>query len=69
MGEDCRSDMYSLGMVLYYALIGDSFFSRTEVRTAVRAHTMKLRIQTNSRMQGFDKSLIDPVDKMIKRDP
>jgi eukaryotic-like serine/threonine-protein kinase len=68
MGEDCRGDMYSLGMVLYYALLGDSFFSRTEVRTAVRAHTMKLRIQTNSRMQGFDESLVDLVDKMIRRD-
>ena len=68
VGEDCRSDMYSLGMVLYYALIGDSFFSRTEVRTAVRAHTMKLRIQTHSRMHGFDQSLVDLVDKMIRRE-
>jgi serine/threonine protein kinase len=68
-GEDNRSDMYSLGMVLYNALMGDSFFSRTEVRTAVRAHTMKLRIQTHSRMEGFDSALVDLVDRMIRREP
>jgi serine/threonine protein kinase len=67
--EDYRGDIYSLGMVLYYALMGDSFFSRTEIRTAVRAHTMKVRIQTQSRMAGCDPFLIDLVDKMIRRDP
>jgi len=67
--EDHRGDIYSLGMVLYFALLGESFFSRTEVSTAVRAATMKVRIQTQSRMEGYDPVLIDLVDKMIRREP
>jgi serine/threonine protein kinase/DNA-directed RNA polymerase subunit RPC12/RpoP len=65
--EDLKSDIYSLGMVLYYALLGSTFFSRTEIRTVVRAHTMKLRIQAQSRMRGFDQDLIEVVDRMVRR--
>lgn len=67
-GEDLRSDIYSLGMTLYYALMGEPFFSRTEVKTIARAHTMKLRISTQSRMRDANHALVDLIDIMIRRD-
>ena len=67
-GEDHRGDIYSLGMLLYFALMGDTFFSRTEVRTVARGHMRRLRIETRSRMRDNDADMVDLVDHMIRRD-
>lgn len=68
LGEDHRGDIYSLGMLIYFTLMGDTFFSRTEVKTVARAHTSRLRIETRSRMRDQADDVVDLIDRMIKRD-
>ncbi len=68
MGDDDRADIYSLGMVLFFALHGDSYFSPTEVKRLARGHTSKLRLQIQEKLRGFDADVIELVDNMIKRD-
>jgi serine/threonine protein kinase len=67
LGEDHRGDIYSLGMVLYYTVMGSYFFSRTEIKTVARGHTRRLRIKTKSRMPDCDENLVELVDMMIRR--
>lgn len=68
-GEDFRSDIYSLGMVCFYALKGDPFFSPTEVMKVIEGHLRLLRTQTKTKMAGCHPGLVDVVDLMIKREP
>ncbi len=67
MGDDDRGDIYSLGMVLFFALHGDSYFSPTEIQRIARGHTGRLRLQTHEKLKGMDEDIIELVDKMIKR--
>lgn len=67
IGEDQSSDIYSLGMVLFFALVGSPFFTATEIEEAVRKHTMKLRPPTQWKMSGFDTDIIELIDSMIRR--
>lgn len=67
-GEDIRSDIYLLGMVLYFTLSREHFVTAEDPRTALRGHTKHLRIRTQSKLQGIDEGVADVVDHMIRRD-
>lgn len=67
IGEDQSSDIYSLGMVLFFTLVGNPFFTAAEIEEAVRKHAMKLRLPTQSKMSGFDTDIIELIDLMIRR--
>ena len=67
LGEDARSDMYSLGMVLFHMLTGDSYFSSTAVGEVVEGHTRRVRMPIGSKMPGFDPDLAGLVDRLIRR--
>ena len=66
-GEDFRSDIYSLGMVIYFALKGEYYHAPTEIQRIMRGHTRKLRVPLKSKMLEFDPEIAQLVDFMIKR--
>jgi len=69
MGEDAYSEIYSLGMVMYYALTGNTFFNAEEVEELAKKHISKMRLSVTSRMRGFEPRLVDVLDRMIQQEP
>ena len=68
-GEDAFSEMYSLGMVMYYALTGQTFFDADEVESLAKKHVSKVRLAVGSRLKGFRPELIDVLTRMLKQEP
>jgi len=68
IGEDAYSEIYSLGMVMYYALTGRTFFDSDEVESLAKRHVSKVRLTTASKMRGFHPELVQVLSKMIKQD-
>lgn len=67
-GEDIRSDIYSLGMTLYFMVMGDWYFSAADIQGMVKSHTMFTRLPTKSKMFGVPDPIVALVDHMIQRD-
>ncbi|NOY80422.1 MAG: serine/threonine protein kinase [Kiritimatiellaeota bacterium] len=68
-GEDAYSEIYSLGMVLYYALTGRTFFDADEVEALAKKHVSAMRLSVESRLKGFRPELVRVLARMIRRDP
>ncbi len=68
-GEDAFSEIYSLGMVMYYALTGQTFFDADEVEALAKRHVSKARIKVSSKMRNFRPELVNVMTKMIHKDP
>ena len=69
-GEGPVSEIYSLGMVMYHALTGRTFYKSAEeaAQVAVRhATSLRLTVQPSS-MQYCSARMVELVDMMIKRD-
>jgi len=66
-GEDLRADIYSLGMLLYYILMGQDYFTAAEIRGVAKGHLRTLRVRTRDKMPNFDPALADLVDGMVAR--
>jgi serine/threonine protein kinase len=67
-GEDFHGEIYSLGMILFYALTGKPFFSPTEVDDVIRGVVRSLRTPTATKMPGIQPGLVKVVDRMIRRE-
>lgn len=68
-GDDFRADIYSLGMVLFYAIMGENFFDQDEVKRVAKGHTRNVRLPTKSKMRECREELAGLVDGMIRRKP
>lgn len=68
-GDDLRSDIYSLGMVLYFTLNKESYFTPTELRQVMKGHTSQLRLSTGAKMPRCNTHVVELVDRMIRRHP
>lgn len=68
-GEDAFSEIYSLGMVLYYALTGRTFFDANEVEALARKHVAQMRLSVESRMKDTRPELAHILARMIRQDP
>ncbi|MBT3380995.1 MAG: serine/threonine protein kinase [Lentisphaerae bacterium] len=68
LGEDAFSEIYSLGMVMYYALTGRTYFDSDEVESLARRHISRIRLTAASKMREFRPELVDVLSKMIKQD-
>jgi len=68
LGEDHRSDIYSLGMVLYHALTGRPFFSPQEVEQVIKGHLRGIRVPMSAKMPHADPELVKLLELMIKKD-
>lgn len=68
MGEDAYSEIYSLGMVMYYALTGRTYFDSGEVDSLARRHISRVRLTAASKMREFRPELVEVLSKMVKQD-
>ncbi len=68
-GETACSEIYSLGMVLYHALTGRTFYDADEMDALVRRHISGLRINSSAKMQGLRSSIGILLDVMVRQEP
>ena len=69
-GERANSEIYSLGMVLYHALAGKTYFSASELEQLTRQLTNSVRLSNiDSKMKNVNIDMAKVIDKMIKREP
>jgi serine/threonine-protein kinase len=68
-GEDACSEVYSLGMVLYYALTGNTFFDAEEIEALAQRHLSRIRVSPASRLKGFNEALVEVISRMIRAEP
>ncbi len=69
--EDMRGEIYSLGMLLFYALAKKTYYTPTEISTLVKKHVLSLRFSSvETRLPSNVKPVIaNVIDNMIARDP
>ena len=67
-GEDAYSEIYSLGMLMYNALTGRTFFDSDEVESLAKRHVSRVRLTPASKMRGFRSEVVEVLSKMIKQD-
>lgn len=69
-GEDCTSDIYSLGMVLYHAIAGTPYYTADEVFNVIRQHVSEVRMRTQRiRLTRVPRDFMQVMGRMIRRDP
>lgn len=68
-GEDVRSEIYSLGMIMYFALTGRTYFDAEEMNALAKRHLSKLRISNAAKMQDISQPIADLISKMIAQTP
>ena len=68
-GEDVTSEIYSLGMVLYYAVTGQPYFTTAkEISGLLKRHVSPFRLSNEvTKMGKMSNDLADVITKMIKR--
>ena len=68
-GEDVSSEIYSLGMVLYYAVTGQPYFTTAkEIDGLLKRHVSPFRLSSDiTKMGKMGKDLAEVITKMIKR--
>ena len=67
-GEDASSEIYSLGMVIYYALSGQTYFDADEVEALAKRHVSKVRLSVSSKLRDFREDLVALLTKMIRQE-
>jgi serine/threonine protein kinase len=67
-GEGPFSEIYSLGMVLYHAVCGKTYFSAKELKELTSKLTRSVRVSIEGRMKGVSSELATIIDNMIKRE-
>lgn len=69
-GERPRSELYSLGMVLYHALAGKTYFNAKELQQLARQLTSTVRLSNlDGKMRKIPEDVATVIDNMIKREP
>ncbi len=64
------SEIYSMGMLMYYMLSGRTYYSEAEIREIVTKHVKSIRISSvGSRLKNCESKTVDIIDKMIARNP
>ncbi|MFA6816245.1 MAG: serine/threonine-protein kinase [Lentisphaeria bacterium] len=68
-GESVCSELYSLGMVLYEALTGKTYFDSGEIESLARRHVSNLRISNTAKMKGLRPSVGALLESLIRKQP
>lgn len=68
--EDVYSEIYSLGMVMYFCFTGKPFFYSESAHDLVNLHKHKLRVRdVSSKLINVDPKICKMIEKMIKKNP
>ena len=68
--EGIYSEIYSLGMVLFFCLAGEPYYNSDNAMELLKQHTAKLRVSNISkRLYDYNPDIVAIVEKMIKREP
>jgi len=68
--EMARSEIYSIGMVLYHCVQGEPYFQAKEIDAMARKHVRSFRLSNfDQKMKGLNPDLARVIVKMIARDP
>ncbi len=64
------SEIYSMGMLLFYMLTGKTYYSQADVEQLVSKHVSAIRItSTGVHLRHCSRNTVSMVDKMIQRNP
>lgn len=64
------SEVYSLGMLLFFMLTGRTYYSQADIETLVTKHVSSLRVSSvSNRLQHCNAGLVLVLDRMIARNP
>jgi len=68
--EGMYSEIYSLGMVLYYCLAGKPYYCADTVEELLQQHVRRLRMKSVfEKLENCNPDIVALIDKMIKREP
>lgn len=69
-GEQASSEIYSIGLVLYYALTGHSYYNATEIEAVAHLHVWSNDTDDSERkMMELKPDLAEVIKRMIDRNP
>ena len=69
-GEDMRSEIYGLGMLMYFCLTGKTFYKACTVKELISLHNAPLQVSDLSKkMNNVPRELAQVIGKMIKKEP
>jgi len=69
-GEDMRSEIYGLGMLLYFCLTGKTFYKADTVKELIKLHNAPIAVADLSmKMTNVPSELAIIIGKMIKKEP
>ena len=67
-GERGCSEIYSLGMVLYFAISGSNYFTAKEIDAIARQHVRTARLSTmEHKLKDISPDIATIIDRMIRR--
>jgi len=66
--EDAYSEIYSLGLVMYFALTGQTLFDAKDVESLASKHVAKIRLSSARKLQGVEPELSKIMTRMIQQD-
>ena len=67
--EDAYSELYSLGMVMFHALTGRTYYDADELQSLAKRHVSKLRVSSAAKLEGIFPDLALLMEKMIRQNP
>lgn len=67
--EDACSEIYSLGMVMYHALSGQTFFDADEVESLAQKHLADVRVAVSSKLRRFHPGIVSVLTGMLRQEP
>jgi serine/threonine-protein kinase len=67
--EDPRSELYSLGQVMYYALTGQTLYDAAEIEELVVRHVARLRVPLSQKLQQLRPELAAVLQHLMAQQP
>lgn len=66
-GENAASELYSLGMIMYHALRGQTYYDAGEAQDLAKRHLSTLRLNSSVKLEGIRPSLAALISEMIRQ--